>query len=293
MNNNKLLNNDEYLHTYLNMIACTKHTSNKIDYWNPFEDKKDIQFFKDKKTYYILGPINNEDIKYFWNFRIRLNNNELLLSTMEKNKNFNQCITITIKDNVGRINYLNDYYDHRGKDLVGWLIQIIKQLGCEKCILQEIEGDLSYANFPDCEGACNTGIQDVAEINCNKRNYNNYIPLSLIHKLWLGHTYYEDFGFIPYDKNNNSYHQDKLLELNNNIKKLEEIKWNYFNIDDKKWIEFKNKYSRLYPSPFCAFREFSPSKCNIFYDILFFLYDLDLLNNIRNIISKSIWIKIL
>ena len=33
MNNNKLLNNDEYLHTYLNMIACTKHTSNKIDYW--------------------------------------------------------------------------------------------------------------------------------------------------------------------------------------------------------------------------------------------------------------------
>ena len=202
-------------------------------------------------------------------------------------------IPITIKDNVGRINYLNDYYDHRGKDLVGWLIQIIKQLGCEKCILQEIEGDLSYANFPYCEGAFNTGIQDVAEINCNKRNYNNYIPLSLIHKLWLGHTYYEDFGFIPYDKNNNSYHQDKLLELNNNIKKLQEIEWEYFDIHDEKWIEFKNKYSCLYPTPFCAFLEFSPSKCNIFYDILFFMDDLVLLNDIRNIISKSIWMKIL
>ena len=117
--------------------------------------------------------------------------------------------------------------------------------------------------------------------------------MSLIHKLWKGHTYYEDFGFIPYDKNNNSYHQDKLLELNNNIKKLQEIEWNYFNIDDKKWIEFKNKYSPLYPSPFCAFREFSPSKCNIFYDILFFMDDLVLLNDIRNIISKSIWMKIL
>lgn len=285
MNNNKYSN--------LDRIAYTQNTLNKIEYWNPFEDRKDIQFFENKKAYYILGPINNEDIKYFWNFHIRLNNNELLLSTMGKNKNFNQCITITIKDNVGRINYLNDYYDHRGKDLVGWLIQIIKQLGCEKCILQEIEDDLSYANFPDCEEACNTGIQDVAEINCNKQNSNNYIPLSLIHKLWLGHTYYEDFGFIPYDKNNNAYLQDKLLELNNKIKNLQEIKWDYFDIHDKKWIEFKNKYSHLYPSPFCAFREFTPDKCNIFYDILFFIDNLDLLNDICNIISKNIWMKII
>ena len=276
----------------MNILNFNEYTKNK-EYWDPFTQKMKPSFFKDKKTYYILGPINNEDIKYFWNFHIRLNNNELILSIIEQNKNLNQCITITIKDNVGRINYLNDYYDHRGIDLVGWLIQIIKQLGCEKCILQEIEGDLSYTNFPDYEGACNTGIQDVAEINCNEQNKYNYVLMSLIHKLWKGHTYYEDFGFIPYDKNNNSYHQDKLLELNNNIKKLEEIEWSYFNIDDKKWIEFKNKYSRLYPSPFYAFREFSPSKCNIFYDILFFMDDLVLLNDIRNIISKSIWMKIL
>ncbi len=35
MNNNKLLNNDEYLHTYLNMIACTKNKYSPL-YPSPF-----------------------------------------------------------------------------------------------------------------------------------------------------------------------------------------------------------------------------------------------------------------
>ena len=93
----------------MNILNFNEYTKNK-EYWDPFTQKMKPSFFKDKKTYYILGPINNEDIKYFWNFHIRLNNNELILSIIEQNKNLNQCITITIKDNVGRINYLNEVF---------------------------------------------------------------------------------------------------------------------------------------------------------------------------------------
>ena len=98
--NNKLLNNYEY--SNLDMIAYTKLTSNKIEYWNPFEDRKDIQFFENKKTYYILGPINNNDIKYFWNFNVKLNNNELLLSTSSQTNDLDSCITLSIKENIGK-----------------------------------------------------------------------------------------------------------------------------------------------------------------------------------------------
>jgi len=260
MNNNKLLN----------IINYNEYTSN-IKHWNPFEEFININDFNNKKQQlYILGPSNIDNLRYLWLFNIKKNNNELIISSIKNSKNYDPCINIFIKNNIGKINYMNKCGDYKGKDLIKWMLQIMKQFGCEKCILQ-----------------------DVAQKNCNGRNKHNYVLISLIHKLWKGHTYYEDFGFIPYDKNNNSYIQDKLLELNNKIKNLQEIRWDYFDIHDKKWTEFKNKYSYLYPSPFCAFREFTPDKCNIFYDILFFVDDLDLFNDICNIISKSTWMKIM
>ena len=48
------------------------------------------------------------------------------------------------------------------------------------------------------------------------------------------------------------------------------------------------------PSPFYAFKEFTPEKCGEFYDILYFL-DLHTneLSEVKRLISKSKWIKIL
>lgn len=271
--NNKLLNNYEY--SNLDMIAYTKLTSNKIEYWNPFEDRKDIQFFENKKTYYILGPINNNDIKYFWNFNVKLNNNELLLSTSSQTNDLDSCITLSIKENIGKINYLNNCYSHKGRDLVGWSIQILSKLGCTKCILI-----------------------DNAEKKCINRNYNNYVPLSLIHKLWKNETYYEYFYFIPYNKNNHNFKNNKRDELNNYITQLKTLKWNDFNIQNKKWSLFMNKYKFLYEHPFEAFEQFDPNKCGLFYDILDLLDDpshpcFNLLQKTKNIITKSVWMKLL
>ena len=59
--------------------------------------------------------------------------------------------------------------------------------------------------------------------------------------------------------------------------------------------EFLNKnISTTYPSPFYAFKEFTPEKCGEFYDILYFL-DLHTneLSEVKRLISKSKWIKIL
>jgi hypothetical protein len=168
------------------------------------------------------------------------------------------------------------------------MLEIMKKLGCEKCILQ-----------------------DMAELKCTRRNRNNYdtsgnlnssqvfaldVPLSLIHKLWKGTTYYEDFGFMPYNKNNNLHTNNLLLQINKKIKNLQNIKWDFFNNynEDKKWNELKKKYSHVYPSPFTTFREFTPENCDLFYDILYLLdMDVDELSEIKRLISKSIWMKIL
>ena len=97
---------------------------------------------------------------------------------------------------------------------------------------------------------------------------------------------------------NNTFQISKLLELNENVQKLKSLKWNDFNIDNEKWNKFKNKYKIIYDFPFLCFKEFIPDECSIFYDILFYLEKYDqpsseILNNIKNIISKSIWMKIL
>jgi hypothetical protein len=156
------------------------------------------------------------------------------------------------------------------------MLDIIEKLGCQKCILL-----------------------DQAEKKCNNRDYSNYVPISLIHQLWKGKTYYEHFNFIPYkEKNNNNLKNIIMLdELNNNIKNLQDLHWSDFNIDDNnsKWKLFKKNYF-FYKSPFLAFQEFTQNNCGIFYDIIYLLENnnnaaYENIQRIRQILSKSIWIK--
>lgn len=263
----------------INKLLKTKNIINyneitkTIEHWNPYEQDKDLDFIKSKSNYFILGPINNENIRYLWNFKIYHNNDDFILNSIENTKNSDPCINIIIKNKIGKINYINQCGDYRGRDLIGWMLKIMENIGCNKSILI-----------------------DFAEKKCNNRNYKNYVPLSLIHKLWKGQTYYEYFGFIPYNKSNNLYKNDKLLEFNNNIEELYTLKWNDFNINSDKWKLFINEYSYIYNSPFLAFREFTFNNCDIFYDILFLLEESNekssiILQKINNIISKSVWMK--
>jgi hypothetical protein len=259
----------------MDIILIDQYTKN-IPHWNPFEEYKDINFFKDIKTYYILAPKNNDNETYIWNFKITYRNeNEIMLNTIKNSINSDPCIDIFIKNGIGKINYINKCNNHKGKDLIKWTIEIIKHLGCNKCILN-----------------------DQAEKKCSRRQFKNYVSLSLIHKLKKNKTYYEEFDFIPYNKNNSVYKTNKKLELNELIKKLQCIKWTEYNIDDEKWKHFYKMFGNYYPSPILAFKQFTEDNCGIFYDILFFLSrpeqpSYELLFKINSIISKSIWMKLL
>lgn len=259
----------------LNIINYNEFSRN-IKHWNPYEEEYNHSFVENNELY-ILGPINNENMRYLWNFSIKITSNNIIkISSIQNTKTEDPCIDIEIKNKVGKINYINKCGDYKGKDLINWMIEIMKKMGCEKCILQ-----------------------DMSEIKCNHRNRDNYVPLSLIHKLWKGTTYYEDFGFVPYHRNNSSYTNNILLKINTEIKSLQNSKWNSYHINDKKYNEFKNKYNLIYPSPFAAFKEFSPDNCGIFYDILdllendAFLLENDKLYEIKQLISKSVWMKVL
>ncbi len=253
-----------------NILNYNEFTRN-IKYWNPYEDAYNQSMIENHQLY-ILGPLNSEGLKYLWNFTIKITSNQTIkISSNERTKDGDACIDIEIKGNIGKINYINRCGDYRGKDLIKWMLEIMKKIGCVKCILT-----------------------DMAESKCKSKNRNrtNYVPLSLIHKLWKGRTYYEDFGFIPYQRNNNSHNNHILLAINQKVKKLHDMEWNQFNINDRKWNEFKNKYSTIYPSPFSAFFEFRPDHCGIFYDILYLL-DCDELNDLKRLISRSTWVKVL
>ena len=281
-NNINNISNLNKLYNNFNIINYNEITRN-IEHWNPYEEFIDISFFKGKNRYFILGPENSDNLKYLWKFNIKYNSNEneLKLYSGKEKKNSNNslfsnpCINISIKNNTGKIDYINKCGKYNGRELINWMLEIMQKLNCNKCLLI-----------------------DFAEKKCNKQSNPNYVPLSLIHKLWKGKTYYEYFGFIPYNINNNTFQTSKLLELNENMKKLKSLKWNDFNIDNEKWNSFKNKYNIIYDSPFLSFKEFTEEDCSIFYDILFYLDKFDqpsseILNDIKKIISKSIWMKIL
>ena len=259
----------------LDLILLDEYTKN-IEYWDPFDEYKDINFFIGKSNYYILAPSNNDNEKYLWNFRIRCdNNNKIVLSTSSFSSDNDPCIDIVIENNVGKINYVNNCHNNRGKSIIRWIIEIMKHLGCKKCILV-----------------------DRAKKDCNNRKFKNYVSLSLIHKLRKGITYYEEFDFIAYNKNNNQYVKNKILELNNYVNKLQNVEWSEYDIDNEVWNRFYNLYSKFYPSPILAFKQFSEENCGIFYDILYLLNQneqpsYDLLNNINYIITKSVWMKLL
>ena len=64
----------------LDLILLDKYTKN-IEYWNPFIEYKDINFFISKSNYYILAPLNIDNEEYLWNFRIRCYNNNKIVVT--------------------------------------------------------------------------------------------------------------------------------------------------------------------------------------------------------------------
>ena len=269
----------------MNVLNYNEFTRN-IEQWDPFLQKIDLSFFLDKNEYYILGPrINNSDgvyesreLKYLWKFKIICRENEVILNSLQYSKNSDPCINIFINtaDKIGKIKYINQCNHYNGKYIIIWVLQIMKRFGCKICILE-----------------------DQAEKKCSKRNFTGYVPISLIHKLWKDKTYYEYFDFTPYNKNNNEYKNDKndkMKELDDEIEKLRNMDWSMFNIEQKRWSEFMNQYRSIYPSPFSAFLEFDPTNCGIFYDVLNLLDvptqpSFQILSNIKNIISKSIWVK--
>ncbi len=115
-----------------------EYTKN-IEHWNPYIEKLEISFFENKKNYFILGPENELGLKYLWKFDLGFNNNKLVLSSTETTKESNPCIKISIKNKIGYIDYINSCGDYRGKDITEWMIQIIKNLDCKKCILHRPE----------------------------------------------------------------------------------------------------------------------------------------------------------
>ena len=264
----------------MSVLNFNEFTS-KTEYWDPFTKRIEPSFFIDKNYYYILGPrINNSEgvyesreLKYLWKFRIIYNNNELIFNSLQNSKNLDSCINFQIKDKIGKIKYINQCNQYSGKLIMIWILQIMKRLGCSSCTLE-----------------------DQAEKKCSQRNFDGYVPISLIHKLWRDKTYYEYFDFSPYNKNNIEYKNDKMLEIDNYVETLRNMHWNSFDINHKKWTEFKNKYGEIYPSPFLAFYEFDFSNCGLFYDVLNLLdnpsqHSYEILSKIKLIISKSNWIK--
>lgn len=266
----------------MNILNFNEFTKN-LNYWDPFSQKIEQSFFTDKKYYYILGPrINNSDgvyesreLKYLWNFQIVYREDEIIFNSLQNSKNSDPCINIhiNIKDKIGKIKYINQCNQYNGKYIIIWVIQIMKRLNCKICILE-----------------------DQAEKKCSQRNFDNYVPISLIHKLWKDKTYYEYFDFRPYNKINIEYKNNKIKELDDYIDELRMISWDLFNIEHKKWDIFRKIYQNIYQSPFSAFLEFDPSNCGLFYDILNLLDNplqpsYDILTKIKNIISKSVWIK--
>jgi hypothetical protein len=259
----------------LDIVLLDKYTKS-IEHWDPYRDYKEINFFIGKSNYYILAPANMEKEEYLWNFRIRCtNNNKIIMSTSTYSNDNDSCIDIEIENNTGKIKYINNCHNHRGADIIRWIIEIIKHLGCKKCILI-----------------------DHAQKDCKKRNYKNYVSLSLIHKLRKGKTYYEEFDFIAYNKNNNQYGKNKIVELDKYVDELEKIEWSKYEIQNDKWNSFYNLYGSYYPSPILAYKQFNEENCGIFYDILYLLNQseqpsYELLNKINLIITKSIWMKLL
>jgi hypothetical protein len=102
----------------LDLILLDEYTKN-IEYWNPFDEYKDINFFIGKSNYYILAPLNNDNEKNLWNFRIKCdNNNKIVLSTSSFSIDNDPCIDIVIENNVGKINYVNNCHNNRGKSII-------------------------------------------------------------------------------------------------------------------------------------------------------------------------------
>jgi hypothetical protein len=237
----------------MNILNFNEYTKN-IPFWNPFSQKIEPSFFIDKNYYYILGPrIYNSDVvyetrelKYLWKFQIVYREDEILFNSLQNSKNADPCINIQInlKDRIGKIKYINQCNQYSGKYIMIWVLQIMKRLDCKSCILE-----------------------DQAEKICSQRNFDGYVPISLIHKLWKDKTYYEYFDFSPYNKNNNEYKNNKMKELDSYIDLLRDMNWDLFDINHRKWNEFKNKYEFIYPSPFYAFFEFDFSNCALFYDV--------------------------
>lgn len=259
--------------------------TNHVSHWD-LEQKKFhsindfIQNCPSKRfTIYILGPYNLHKMRYMWLFEFVIIGKNINIHSIKQNLNQDDsCMRIQIINQNGKINYIYKCEPYTGKDIIIWSIQILKSIGVKNVIL----------------------IDDARKI-CESQRFKNYtISLSLIHKLWKNSTYYEIFGFIPFHKNNNNYKNSQINKLDEIIQQIKLIQWEEIKVLSfykDTWNYFTQLYKPYYILyPFCAFQEFLPEKCGLFYDILIIaIYHLqeskakDLFHQANQIIHKSVW----
>ncbi len=243
----------------LDLLHYNEYTQS-IKHWNPYIQEYDPILFNDSEVY-ILCNMDSDNSEYLLLFSIERPRQDIITI-----KSIHPYIAIYIeinsKEEYGKTNYMRASEDYERVKVLKWICMIMKKMGCKECVMND------------------NGIM--------YNNNNTHIPISFMDKLWRVHTYYEEFGFIPYDDNKNNLSSI----IYPKIRRLQEKKWDEYKISDPKYNEFRQKYSYIYPSPYSAFHEFSPDKCNLFYDILYLL-ECEELSEIKRLISRSVWVKVL
>jgi len=261
----------KYLSSY-NLNIETK----EIPHWDPWNtlNNSNILYEIYSNHYFILGPKIGEK-KYIWLFKIISSNNEIYIISLQTNEN-NPCIDIVIKQvtNTGYIKSINKSDEYNGNYLMNWILQIFGAFNIKSCILI-----------------------DQAYKNCINRNMTTYISLSLISILRGNRTYYEKYGFKPYNSvNNKLVNNGRTSKLKNLHNELLKITWEEFKDIQSIYVNrIRDKYGLVYRKfPYLIFQEFNETDCKIFYDwisdIILNKYPGHiLLQEIQTLISKSIW----
>ena len=250
----------------------------EIPHWDPWKIQNNSNILVEicPNHYYILGPKIGEK-RYIWLFKIVSSNNELYIISLKMNNDY-PCIDILLKrdSNTGYIKSINKSDDYNGNNLMNWILQIFITFNVKSCILI-----------------------DQAYKNCINRSMTSYISLSLISLLKGNRTYYEKYGFKPYNSvNNKLVNNGRTSKLKNLHNELLKITWEDFKDIQSIYINrIRDKYGVVYKNfPYFIFQEFNENDCKIFYD---FISDVILnkypghnqLREIQTLISKSIWEK--
>lgn len=250
----------------------------EIPHWDPWKIINNTNKLVEicPNHYFILGP-DKEKKRYIWLFKIVSSGDNLHITSLKTNED-NSCVDIDIRknDNSGYIKSINKSDEYTGNNIMNWILQIFKAFNMKTCILI-----------------------DQAQKNCINRNMTTYISLSLISLLKGNKTYYEKYGFKPYNRINNTLvNNGRTSRLNNLYNELLKVTWDDFDKIESIYVNrLREKYSIVYQKyPFLIFQEFNESECKIFYD---FLSDVIInkypghnqIRDIQTLISKSIWEK--